>query len=82
MIVHIIRIHPIRPARPRPQVGDRRMLRGREHVRMLARAKIGPEAYAYITRNGRPCFNWVPLEEAPDYLRDKPGRWIGRKAAA
>lgn len=70
------------PSRPKPKVGDRRMLRGVEHVRLLEVVKSGPHKGAHVVSNGRPCFEWVPLDEAPTYLRDKPGRWVGKARPA
>lgn len=65
--------------RPKPKVGDRRMLRGVEYVRVLARdSRTG----AYIVSGGRDCFEWMPLDEAPSYLRDRPGRWVGKARPA
>jgi len=76
-----MRIHiSTAPARPKPKVGDRRMLRGVEHVRVFARSQG-----AYVVSNGRPCFDWVPLSELPrelSHLRDKPGRWVGKARPA
>lgn len=67
------------PQRPRPAVGDRKMIRGEEHVRVLDVVKSGPYKGALRVSNGRSCFEWVPLSEAPKHLRDKPGRMVGKR---
>lgn len=73
-----MRIHIVAPSRPKPKLGDRKMIRGVEHVRVLERVKEGPYKGAGVCRGNRSCYEWVPLSEAPAYLRDKPGRWIGK----
>lgn len=74
-----MRIHISRtPSRPKPALGDRKMIRGVEHVRVLERVKEGPFKGAHVVRGNRTGYEWVPLDEAPAYLRDKPGRWIGK----
>ena len=70
------------PPRAKSKVGDRRMLRGVEHVRVFDVVKEGPYRGMQVVSNGRPCFEWVPLDEAPTYLRDKPGRWVGKARPA
>ncbi|ATI15687.1 hypothetical protein [Bordetella phage vB_BbrM_PHB04] len=75
-----MRIHiSTAPARPRPQVGDRKFIRGVEHVRVLETVKSGPHRGAYIRTNSGPCYEWIPLDAAPRYLRDMPGRLIGKR---
>ena len=53
--------------RPKPQVGDRKMIGGVEHVRVLQRVQIGPDKGAYVVNRGRPCFEWVPVVEKSEY---------------
>lgn len=76
MRIHITRVH-----RPKHAVGDRKMIRGVEHVRVLERVKDGPYKGAYVVSGNRSCYEWMPLGEAPKYLRDKPGRWVGKPPA-
>lgn len=74
-----MRIHiSYSPSRPKPAVGDRKMIRGVEHVRVLELVKDGPYKGAHVVKGNRPCYEWVPLDEAPEYLRNKPGRWVGK----
>ncbi|MEN7531926.1 hypothetical protein [Cupriavidus sp. DL-D2] len=69
--------------RPKPQVGDRKMIRGVEHVRIFERVKTGPYKGSYVVgSSGRNLFEWVPLAQAPAHLRDKTGRRIGKGFAA
>lgn len=70
------------PSRPRPAVGDRKMIGGVEHVRDWERVKSGPHKGAYVVRGSRSCFEWVPLNEAPEHLRQMAGRWIGKQRPA
>ena len=49
-------------SRPKPRVGDRKVIRGVEHVRQFQRVQSGPYRGAYIVNNGRPCYEWVPVE--------------------
>lgn len=67
------------PSRPKPATGDRRFIRGVEHVRVQSRCTFGPCTGAYIVSNGRPVYEWIPLEQAPEYLRNKPGRLVGKR---
>lgn len=66
------------PYKPKPAVGDRKLIRGIEHVRILDVVKYGPYRGAQRVSNGRPWYEWIPLDEAPKYLQDKPGRKVGR----
>lgn len=50
------------PRRKKPQEGDRKTVNGVEYVRVISRVKDGPHAGAHIVSNGRPCFEWVPVE--------------------
>jgi len=67
------------PGRIKPQVGDRKFIRGVEHVRVLEQVKSGPHRGAYIRNGSGSCYEWIPLDKAPAYLRENPGRLIGNK---
>ena len=49
-------------SRPKPRVGDRKVIGGVEHVRVLQRVKSGPHEGAYVINHGRPCYEWEPVE--------------------
>lgn len=50
--------------RPRPMVGDVKIVKGVRYVRVLRRA-LGPfgRVIGYQVRNGRPLFDWVRAPE-------------------
>ncbi|MWA16526.1 hypothetical protein [Burkholderia pseudomallei] len=54
-----------RPRRPKPKVGDRRVIRGVEHIRVfkMATDMLG-RAIGYDCTGGRQRFEWVPVSEA------------------
>jgi hypothetical protein len=57
-----------KPRRPKPRVGDRKLIRGVEHVRVFERVTIGPHRGAYVVDSrGRPRFEWVPVEKPNEY---------------
>lgn len=53
------------PARPKPRVGDTRMIRGVEHVRVLRPATFQGRVIGHQVSGGRPLFDWVPKEAKP-----------------
>lgn len=63
MNVPRIRIITSKP-RPRPRVGDVKIVKGVRYVRILRRA-LGPygRVIGYQVRNGRPLFDWVRAPE-------------------
>ncbi len=74
-----IHINSGRARRPKPKVGDRKFIGGVEHVRVHEQVKSGPYRGSYVHSNGRPCYEWIPLDKAPEYLRDNPGRLVGQR---
>lgn len=53
------------PRRQPPKVGDLRETKKHgKQVRILLRVWTGPHKGAYISRNGRACFEWVSYDEA------------------
>lgn len=78
--MHVIRFY----GRPRhaPASGDRRMLRGVEHIRVPRRVTDGPNRGAYVVSGSRQLYDWVPLDQAPEHLRSFSGRWVGKPRPA
>ena len=55
---------PAKPRKPRPRIGDRKMIRGVLHERRQDIAEhFGTRCY--VVSNGRPVCSWVPVERAP-----------------
>lgn len=63
MSVTRLRVSTSKP-RPRPKVGDVKIVKGVRYVRVLRRA-LGPfgRVMGYQVRNGRPLFDWVRAPE-------------------
>ncbi len=57
----ILRIH-LTARRPRPQVGDTKLIKGVPHVRQI-RYCLDPmtRKLTQVVRNGRTLFDWVPI---------------------
>ena len=51
------------PTRKKPRAGDRKIIKGVEHIRIPATVKTGPYRGSHIVSNGRACFEWVPAKE-------------------
>jgi hypothetical protein len=47
------------PSRPKPKEGDRKVIRGVEHIRVFRRSQG-----CYVVSGGRHCYDWVPVSEA------------------